>query len=133
MTKPLPTRSSSPCACGHTAHWHSHYGSGQCEADAACECMGFTAPPKPYTSYELRWRADFAPRPDFVTKTRTVKFTDDDGKTLFFVTTAPGIPSDGILTLIREAPRLRDELDALTPMPHVDPPDIDGSGSPFGV
>lgn len=63
-----------------------------------------------HTSREIRWRADFEPRPDFQRAARTIQFTTLEGAPLFSVTTAEGVPSDGILTLIRDAPRLRDEL-----------------------
>lgn len=29
------------CECGHTAHWHSHYGQGVCEHGYPCECEKF--------------------------------------------------------------------------------------------
>ena len=29
------------CECGHTAHWHSHDGEGDCEHDGDCDCEGF--------------------------------------------------------------------------------------------
>ena len=32
------------CACGHTAHWHSHGGVGNCEHDADCRCERLTEP-----------------------------------------------------------------------------------------
>lgn len=33
------------CACGHTAHWHGHSGTGSCEHDGECRCERFTALP----------------------------------------------------------------------------------------
>jgi hypothetical protein len=29
------------CACGHTAHWHTFDGTGECEHDGECLCMWF--------------------------------------------------------------------------------------------
>lgn len=29
------------CVCGHTAHWHSHDGTGDCEHDAKCTCSAY--------------------------------------------------------------------------------------------
>jgi hypothetical protein len=31
------------CVCGHTAHWHSHRGAGDCEHDGRCRCQQFRA------------------------------------------------------------------------------------------
>src|SRR5215831_12569989 len=35
----------SACVCGHTARWHSHDGTGDCEHDGECECRSFVAYP----------------------------------------------------------------------------------------
>ncbi|WCB94465.1 hypothetical protein DSM104299_03202 [Baekduia alba] len=31
------------CRCGHTAHWHSHGGTGDCEFNRVCGCTAFGA------------------------------------------------------------------------------------------
>lgn len=64
------------------------------------------------TSYVIGWkRKDRDPIPDFNHAPQMCRFTTPEGEPLFTVVTHGGGPSEGIFTLIAEAPRLRDELD----------------------
>lgn len=65
-----------------------------------------------FTSYEIGWRRrEPIHRPDFDTRPHSEAYENEEGLSLFTVSISPGIPSEGIFTLIEHAPRLRNELD----------------------
>ncbi len=65
-----------------------------------------------WTTYGIRWyRADTTPRPDFDHSPQAMLYRTANDTPLFSVLTHGNSPSEGIFSLIAEAPRIRDEVD----------------------
>lgn len=70
-------------------------------------------PTEPHTSYEIHWRREPQQHRTTSGTPSVCLYSSDAGTPLFAVVTHGVLPSEGIFTLIGEAPRIRDEIAAV--------------------